>query len=346
MNEPDTDGMLPYSDAVLALQYLDNQDADFLLYSGQIDRDSVDRFIWLARGITEPKPNLTMALTTYGGDADAAYRLATYVTKRYQRVTMLVPGYCKSAGTLVAFGASRIVMGELGEFGPLDVQVVRRDDVQSTGSGLDITQAIIQVSASSAVVFEQYFNRVLAAGQGAISTKTATEVAWHASVGLLTPIMAQIDPLQLGEITRLNTTARAYANRLRPADGEIIVSRLIHKYPSHGYCIGADEASELFGNVEGPGEEAEYKLINWLEVTQRYPPRDPVLVDGRKLLEETRNVQQAEHQRIHGEPGDGRPGGQGDQGSRDEVRAGDKEGSRKPARRSNPAPGDARSGEA
>ena len=216
-------------------RYCANNDADMLLYSGPMTRDGVDEFVKIARS-AEFRPHLMLGLSTYGGDADAAFRLANYGRRNYERVSLLVPGYCKSAGTLVAFGADTIVMSELGEFGPLDVQVVRRDDVLGRGSGLDITQALLQVGQMGSYVFGNYFRDVLRYSEGAVSTRTAAEIACQASIGLMSPIVAQIDPNQLGELARVNSTANAYATRrqrrlrdCRSTHPRLPVSRLLYR---------------------------------------------------------------------------------------------------------------------
>lgn len=68
-------------------------------------------------------------LVTTGGDADAAYRLATTLQNHYETITCYVTGYCKSAGTLVAIGAHSLVMSDCGELGPVDVQLYKEDEI-------------------------------------------------------------------------------------------------------------------------------------------------------------------------------------------------------------------------
>lgn len=65
----------------------------------------------------------TVFLTTLGGDADAGYRIGRCLQHNYEHITVVIPSLCKSAGTLVAIAAHELVIGDLGELGPLDVQV-------------------------------------------------------------------------------------------------------------------------------------------------------------------------------------------------------------------------------
>ena len=53
----------------------------------------------------------------------------------------LIPRYCKSAGTLIALGASALYMDDRSELGPLDMQVTRGDEIGAMRSGLEQTTA-------------------------------------------------------------------------------------------------------------------------------------------------------------------------------------------------------------
>lgn len=306
-------------------RYIQNADADMLVYSGRIDSDGADSFIRLAQGTT-PKPNLLLSLTTFGGDPSAAFRIASYIRRRYERVTLLVPGYCKSAGTLIAFSADEIVMSPFGEFGPLDMQIVRRDDLLHYGSGLDMTQALQTVTALTSMAFDHFFKSILIRGEGAISTTTAANTASHLSIGLFSPIVSQIDPLHLGETTRVNTTATAYAKRLRPKDGEAIVDRLINEYPSHGYCIDVDEAKELFQCVREPADGDESLVLAYFVRLFRTPAKEVFVSDFAQLVGEEENEQSQESQPEPSGSSNGEADGSSQAGDAEAVREGDSAG--------------------
>lgn len=98
----------------------DALEADLFLYSGEIDRDLVETFIQEAESAPS-RENAVLILCTFGGNADAAYILARFLKRRYQKFVLYIFGYCKSAGTIIALGANEIVMSRRGELGPLDV---------------------------------------------------------------------------------------------------------------------------------------------------------------------------------------------------------------------------------
>src|ERR1051326_7906177 len=112
-------------------------DADVVLFNGAIDRDNHDS---LAHCCSAPKhPNVFLILVTEGGDADAGYRMARALQERYKKVHVAISGYCKSAGTLVAVAANELIISDDGELGPLDVQLLKSDELWEQRSGQTVT---------------------------------------------------------------------------------------------------------------------------------------------------------------------------------------------------------------
>jgi hypothetical protein len=76
----------------------------------------------------------------------------------------------------------------------------------------------------------------------------------------LSPIFAQVDPLQLGEVDRALRTATLYAERLGADHFKAgALERLLMQYPSHDFVIDREEASDLLRTVRAPtAEETEF----------------------------------------------------------------------------------------
>lgn len=93
-----------------------------------ITRDDVVGIIELLHNVPR-ETNIDFLLHTGGGDIDAAEKvvslLRTTVGKRRFRV--IVPDFAKSAGTLIALAADKIVMSDSSELGPIDPQFPKRD---------------------------------------------------------------------------------------------------------------------------------------------------------------------------------------------------------------------------
>jgi hypothetical protein len=249
-------------------EYLDSRDADGFLYSGPINRDSTDRLVKLIDGRPERRKNACLFITTFGGDPNAAYRIGRTFKKNYKNgiILAVLGGYCKSAGTLLALCADELVFGCFGELGPLDTQIDRPNEIVVADSGLDLFQALAQITDSSFESFEQQMVGIIRHSGGAITTKVAAEIASSLTVGLFSPISAQVDPLRLGIARRATQIGQVYGTRLASKKNVKpgTVEKLVREYPAHGFVIDQEEARELFNNVRGfsEGETAIYENID------------------------------------------------------------------------------------
>jgi len=79
-----------------------------------------------ARMVREALPHhgrhLDLVLRSPGGCVCCAYVIARELRRRFERVGAFVPLATKSAATLIALAADELVLGDLGELGPLDAQ--------------------------------------------------------------------------------------------------------------------------------------------------------------------------------------------------------------------------------
>lgn len=206
------------------------------------------------------KKAATVFLTTYGGDPDGGYRIARCLRHFYKdKLRIVVPSMCKSAGTLIAIAGDEIAIGDLGELGPLDIQVWKGSELQERSSGLDITEALGFVSQQ---VKQEYHNMLTEAKRLGLSTKLAAEMAAQVSGSIAAPLLGQIDPLRIGELQRATRIAADYGNRLNEYSRNLkdgALQRLIHGYPSHSFVIDRKEAKTLFHRVQ-PLNDAEQTL--------------------------------------------------------------------------------------
>ena len=104
-------------------------DADVFLYNGSITSSNV---LSVMDEILKRKSRkkLLLLLVTYGGDPHAAYKICRYIQDHYEHFSLLVGGFCKSAGTFFAIAANEVVFAPFGELGPLDVQMAKPDHFQ------------------------------------------------------------------------------------------------------------------------------------------------------------------------------------------------------------------------
>lgn len=230
----------------------DKYDGDIFIYSSSVRDDTADAIIDLIRSHENKRPNCVLLLTTYGGDPDAGYRILRAIKRYYDKLILFVFGACKSTGTLIALGADQIIMSDFGEFGPLDIQLTKDDELSNT-SGLSYLQSLTSLNEQIFRSFESSFLNLKQKSGFTITTKTAAEISSKLAVGLISPISAQLDPVKLGEVQRAIKIADAYGKRICDDMGR--VARLIAGYPSHSFVIDFEEAVEIFPIVKFADQE-------------------------------------------------------------------------------------------
>jgi hypothetical protein len=231
----------------------ESADADVLLINSSVDGDLDRRVIKLVLE-RHRRANVMVVITTEGGSADQAFRMARCFQACYSKYTAVVGGFCKSAGTLLCIGAHDLQMGDLAELGPLDVQLAKPDELGLISSGLTHDSSFRSLQAAAFQMFESFLLDIITKSGGRITTKTAAELSVRVTTGLFSPIFEQMDPMKIGEDYRSARVAEQYAlrlnahalNLLEPSSG---VEALVRGYPSHGFVIDRTEAKALFRRV-------------------------------------------------------------------------------------------------
>src|SRR5215207_3762355 len=95
--------------------------ADIVLYQGEIAGPADLDLVTLC-GHREERRQVLLVLSTFGGNVDAAYRVARCLQRHYRRFTLYVDDQCKGVGMLLALAADEIVLSDFGELGPLDIE--------------------------------------------------------------------------------------------------------------------------------------------------------------------------------------------------------------------------------
>jgi hypothetical protein len=232
-------------------------DADVLFYNGEITFRSSGRFIDLICARNRKK-KLVLILVTPGGEPDAAFKIGRAMQAKYDEIAIFVPGWCKSAGTLITLAANEIYIGDRGELGPLDIQIAKPDEISEMGSGLTVDSAMKSLEKTAAKMFLNLLVSIRGETGGSITTRTAAELASTMVVKLLDPIYRQIDPMKIGENSRAMNITRNYGTRLNMKSGILrpqSLDFLVSSYPDHGFVIDRTEAKLLFTSVLEPTAE-------------------------------------------------------------------------------------------
>ena len=267
---------------IVANEIAEATDTDVLLYNGPIQRGLDTIIIDMCGGSLQSRSSALLILVTEGGNADASFRIARCLQQRYDSYSVFVTGCCKSAGTLIALGASELRVSDHGEMGPLDVQLSRKDELFETQSGLTVTSALATLHNQAFSAFENFMLAIKIRAGSSITTHTAMEIASGLATGLLSGVYAQIDPMHVGEAGRANRVGKQYGEMLIAKSQNSTsanLERLISAYSSHAFVIDRCEAAELFTKVREPNAP-EMELARLLGRTALWPivyPTEPMI---------------------------------------------------------------------
>ena len=217
------------------------------------------------------RDELDLVIDSPGGDIKGAYLLIRELRRRFKRLGAFVPFWAKSAATLICLGADELVLGELGELGPLDVQVEERQkgDFPRYRSSLERFKALEMLQKHSLETFDIVVPTVLE-GSGMRPLDGCT-IAADFTARVCSPLYSQIDPDALGQNARELEVGFEYAMRvlnryradLPEETRDELAKKLVRGYPSHDFPIDAEELAEIGLPARGPSEE-EFPILEEL----------------------------------------------------------------------------------
>jgi ClpP class serine protease len=235
--------------------------------AAQITRDDTLGFADLLHNVPRDS-DLALLLHTSGGDIDAAEKLISMVRTvvGVGNLRVIVPDFAKSAGTLMALGADRIVMSDTSELGPIDPQVTLND-----GHGNWIQHSV----QSYLDAYETHY---------ASLQKNPTDVAAKIMLG-------KLDPATVKMFEAVRNRARTFAedqlkyNMFKSVTGNYtkIADELINtkRWLSHGQMISYQDAKDIGLSVDyvHPGSD------EWQSYWQLYCLQRLAVKDRQKLFE-------------------------------------------------------------
>ena len=229
-------------------------EADVWLVNSPIYPDTYGQLVTSGAALARRK-TAYVVLVTLGGNPHFAYRMGRYFQRNYDSVIVCVPGPCMSGGTLLALAAHELVMSDDGVLGPLDIQLRKADELDEFTSGLTVTNALDTLRAEVRSMFNRSVLTLKEQFGNQITLRTAMDTAAKLTLGIITPIVGQIDPMKLGEDTRSTKIISWYGERLVKKSGNLKPGQLeylVTGYPSHGFEIDREEAVGLFVKVRKP----------------------------------------------------------------------------------------------
>lgn len=223
---------------------------------------------------------IDLFLYTRGGDVITPWRLVQLIREYTPEFCVLVPHRAYSAGTLICLGADEIIMGKMGELGPIDPSVVNAYNPVDP----------CNPSARVPVNIEDVYSYLTLAGE---ITKLDADALWR----VFSILAEKIHPLALGNVHRNYLLIRSLAHKLLDLrkcslcreNVQRIVDYLTEKLYAHNYTITRREAVEEIGlPVYYPDEELE--KTTWLlydsfsrelQLAEPFDPKD--ITTGRRV---------------------------------------------------------------
>ncbi|MFZ5633925.1 MAG: SDH family Clp fold serine proteinase [Bacillota bacterium] len=237
---------------------------------------------------------IDLFLYTRGGDVITPWRLVHLIREYTPEFCVLVPFRSYSAGTLLCLGADEIVMGVMGELGPIDPSVINAYNPQDP----------YNPSARIPVNIEDVYSYLALAGETA-------SLDVDAMSRVFSILAEKIHPLALGNVHRNYLLIRSLANKLlglrkcrlcTENEGKI-VDNLTEKLYAHNYTITRREAAEDIGlPVSYPDKELE--RIIWalyddfareFNLAEPFDPRDIISTGHRREFDVPAGVVESQY---------------------------------------------------
>jgi hypothetical protein len=202
---------------------------------GIISKDFLPRFFEHLRA-TPAVGKLDILLFTLGGDTLAAYALGRFVRHFSNNISVLIPHWCHSGGTLFALGANEIVMTRLATLSAIDPSIAGPHNPQVEPAPGQ--KAAVPVGVESVVGFRNI------AREDWRLNEAGTAEAFRL-------LAEKVHPLLIGDLYRTREQIVRLASNLMKLhttdDAKIrdIVNTLATALGSHDYLIGRTEARQL-----------------------------------------------------------------------------------------------------
>lgn len=236
----------------------------------QIGGDVIRPFYEHLRDLhNEEVSKIDLFLYSRGGSVDVPWPLVTMIREFCKEFNVLIPFRAFSAATLIALGADHIVMGKLGELGPIDPLISKPQQGEQS-------VAIQQMSVEDVMAFISFLKERAGLGDQA------------ALANMVSILVDKLTPWTLGAVYRTHSHIRQIARKLITTHKDSleerqissIIETLAEKTYFHGHAIGRREASEVGLPVEIADEELDNLMWSLLESYEQLmkinSPFDPV----------------------------------------------------------------------
>lgn len=200
---------------------------------------------------------ISLFLSTKGGDMLAPLSIVKLIRHYCRELEVLVPFQAYSAGTSIALGANKVVMGKMGELSPTDPSMGHPFNPQNPSN----PQQRMEVSVEDV---NSFF--LLAKEKAGVREQEMAQV--------FNNLAEKIHPLALGSVYRAYRMSRTLTEKLlklhlKPKRDEKKIQRIVEHLTGlisiHNYPITRDEAKDLGLNIELPTPELDATMWSLYE---------------------------------------------------------------------------------
>ncbi|MCK8823766.1 SDH family Clp fold serine proteinase [Fuchsiella alkaliacetigena] len=195
------------------------------------------------------KEKIDLFIYTRGGDVLTPWRLVNLIREYSDHFSVLIPFRAYSAGTLICLGANEIIMGKMGELGPIDPTVANAFNPQDPNN----PQAKIPISVEDVSSYFQLAKQKFKLNNEENLTK------------VFSYLVDKVHPLALGNVHRNYLLIRSTAEKLLSlhslGEDEVLVENIINylteKLYAHNYMISRQEAADIKLPIKYPDSKLE-----------------------------------------------------------------------------------------
>lgn len=196
---------------------------------------------------------LDLILETPGGSGEAAEDIVRILRGRYSDLAVIIPGWSKSAGTIVAMAADEIIMGPTSALGPIDAQLVWKEKRFSADALLEGMRKIKDEVRDTGILNKAYIPILQGISPGELqSAQNALDFA----IKLVTQWLAQY---KFKSWQRHSSTGQPVTEEEKRARANEIAAQLCdHKrWMTHGRSIKLDDLRAMRLLIKDYSEEPE-----------------------------------------------------------------------------------------
>lgn len=194
---------------------------------------------------------ISVLVESPGGDTDETFRLIRLFRKYAKDIEAIVVNWAKSGATLFCLGADKILMGDDAQLGPLDVQL-KDPKTGKWYSALNAFKSLEYLQSYAISVLDMM--AIYLQTKVGMDSLNATKQARNIFADVISPLLTQVNPSELGEARQYLAVGERYCNLVmeRYAYADVpkhirkeIVRELVWNYPSHSFVIDLEEAQRL-----------------------------------------------------------------------------------------------------